>query len=152
MGLLPTTAASVELGFIGFMNAALGFRFAPDFLRGAAFLVAAFFIGFFTAGRLPADFFDLPFLAAIDESSNLMVTLSSSHLASVGATARGCATQNPLSTVFTLEKRFSTGDVAREQQRFHASSSMAASTSSLSMASRGSIAAACASSLPASST
>ncbi|HEX3059390.1 MAG TPA: hypothetical protein VHP62_08520 [Usitatibacter sp.] len=141
MGLLPTTAASVALGFIGFMKAAFGLRFAPDFFFGAA-LFAAFFIGFFAAGRLAADFFDLPFLAAIDESSNLMVTLSSSHLASVGATARGCATENPLSTVFALEKRFSTGDVAPEQQRFHASSSLAASTSSFSMASRGSIPAA----------
>src|ERR1043165_3132549 len=133
MGLLPTTAASVELGFIGFMNAAFGLRFAPDFLRGAAFLVAAFFIGFFAAGRLPADFFDLPFLAAIDESSNLMVTLSSSHLASVGATARGCASQNPLSTVFTLEKRFSTGKRSARATALHASSSRAASTSSFSM-------------------
>jgi hypothetical protein len=58
---------------------------------------------------LAADFFDLPFLAAIDESSNLMVTLSSSHLASVGATARGCASAIALSTVFTLEKRFFRG-------------------------------------------
>src|SRR6476469_4755331 len=142
MGLLPTTAASVELGFIGFMNAAFGLRFAPDFFFGAALFAAAFFIGFFAAGRLAADFFDLPFLAAIDESSNLMVTLSSSHLASVGATARGCASALALSTVFTLEKRFLRGDVAPEQQRCHSSSARAASTSRLSMASRGSIRAA----------
>jgi hypothetical protein len=78
MGLLPMTAESVELTFIGFMKAAFGLRFAPDFFaRGAAFLVAAFFIGFLAAGRLAADFLDLPFLDAIDESSNLMVTLSS---------------------------------------------------------------------------
>jgi hypothetical protein len=64
------------------MNAAFGFLLAPDFFRGAAFLVAAFFIGFLAAGLRAADFFDLPFLDAIDESSNLMVTLSSSHLAS----------------------------------------------------------------------
>src|SRR5437763_10760007 len=109
MGLLPTTAASIASGVIGFMNAAFGLRLAPDFFaRGAAFLVAAFFIGFLAAGLRAADFFDLPFLDAIDESSNLMVTLSSSHLASVGATARGCASRYPLSTVFTLENRFST--------------------------------------------
>jgi hypothetical protein len=65
---------------------------------------------------LAADFFDLPFLDAIDESSNLMVTLSSSHLASVGATARGCASENPLSTVFALEKRFFRLEVAPAQQ------------------------------------
>jgi hypothetical protein len=65
------------------MKAAFGFLFAPDFLaRGAAFLVAAFFIGFLAAGRLADAFLDLPFLDAIDESSNLMVTLSSSHPAS----------------------------------------------------------------------
>jgi hypothetical protein len=66
------------------MKAAFGLRFAAGFLGFAALLVAAFFIGFLAADFLAAGFFDafLPFLAAIDESSNLMVTLSSSHLAS----------------------------------------------------------------------
>jgi hypothetical protein len=51
--MLPTTEASVPDGVIGFMNAALGLRFAPDFFAffGAAFLAGAFFAGFF------ADFF-----------------------------------------------------------------------------------------------
>jgi hypothetical protein len=85
MGLLPITAASVELTFIGFMKAALGFLLAAGFFAFAAgFFVAAFFIGFLAAGFFAAGFFDafLPFLDAIDESSNLMVTLSSVHLAS----------------------------------------------------------------------
>ncbi|HEX7607217.1 MAG TPA: hypothetical protein VF348_10940 [Usitatibacter sp.] len=93
--------------FIGFMKAAFGLRFAAGFLAFAAgFFVAAFFIGFLAAGFLAAGFFDafLPFLDAIDESSNLIVTLSSVHLASIGATARGCARQKHLSTVFTLKK------------------------------------------------
>ncbi|HEY4999183.1 MAG TPA: hypothetical protein VII36_08575, partial [Usitatibacter sp.] len=66
-------------------------------------------IGFLAAGFLAAGFFEafLPFLDAIDESSNLMVTLSSVHLASIGATARGCARAKHLSTVFTLYKAFS---------------------------------------------
>jgi hypothetical protein len=85
MGLLPITDASVELTFIGFMKAALGFLLAAGFFAFAAgFFVAAFFIGFLAAGFFAAGFFDafLPFLDAIDESSNLMVTLSSVHLAS----------------------------------------------------------------------
>jgi hypothetical protein len=75
MGLEPITAASVELGVIGFMNAAFGLRFAPAFFAG--FLAAAFFIGFLAAGFLAAGFFAafLPFFAAIDASSNLLVTL-----------------------------------------------------------------------------
>ena len=68
IGLLPITAASVELGVIGFMKAAFGLRFAPDFLA-FVLLVAAFFIGFLAADLRP-PFFDLPFLDAIDESSN----------------------------------------------------------------------------------
>jgi hypothetical protein len=78
MGLDPTTAASVELGVIGFMKAALGLRLADDFF-GAAFFGAAFFIGLRAAGFFAAGFFDafLPFLAAIYESSNLMVPMVS---------------------------------------------------------------------------
>ncbi|HEX4762778.1 MAG TPA: hypothetical protein VFU92_00510 [Usitatibacter sp.] len=67
------TAASVELGVIGFMNAAFGLRFAPDFFFAGARLAAAFFTlraGAFLAAGFFAAF--LPFLAAIDESSNLM--------------------------------------------------------------------------------
>jgi hypothetical protein len=84
MGLLPTTAASVELGIIGFMKAALGLRFVAGFFALAAgFFAAAFFTGFLAAGFFAAGFFAafLAFLAAIDESSNLMVTLSCIHLA-----------------------------------------------------------------------
>jgi hypothetical protein len=67
---------------IGFMKAAFGLRLAAGFLAlGAARLVAAFLIGFdFLAAGFFAAF--LAFFAAIDESSNLMVTLSSVHLAS----------------------------------------------------------------------
>ncbi len=92
IGLLPITAASVELMFIGFMKAAFGLRLAAGFFAFAGFLAAAFFIGFLAADFLAAGFFAafLPFLDAIDESSNLIVTLNSSHLASPGATARGC--------------------------------------------------------------
>src|SRR5260221_1263652 len=117
MGLLPITAASVELTFIGFMKAAFGLRLAAGFFAFAGFLAAAFFIGFLAAGFLAAGFFDafLPFLDAIDESSNLMVTLSSVHLASIGATARGCARQKHLSTVFTLAKEFFRSDVSPAQ-------------------------------------
>jgi hypothetical protein len=70
MGLLPTTAASVELGVIGFMKAAFGLRLA--FLT--VFLAGAFFIGLRAGDFFAAGFFAafLPFLAAIDESSNLM--------------------------------------------------------------------------------
>src|SRR6185312_3115176 len=66
IGLEPTTAASVELGDIGFMKAAFGLRLAADFF-GAAFFGAAFFIGLRAAGFFAAGFFDafLPFLAAI---------------------------------------------------------------------------------------
>jgi len=64
------------------MKAAFGLRLAAGFLAlGAARFVAAFFIGFdFLAAGFFAAF--LAFFAAIDESSNLMVTLSSVHLAS----------------------------------------------------------------------
>src|SRR5262249_9808423 len=61
IGLEPTTAASVELGVIGFMNAAFGLRLA---FFGAAFLVI-FFIGFLAADFLAAFLDFLPFLAAI---------------------------------------------------------------------------------------
>src|SRR5437016_5392077 len=108
MGLEPITPASVALGVIGFMNAAFGLRFAAGFLAFAAagFLAAAFFIGFFAADFLAAGFFAafLPFFAAIDESSNLLVTLNSSHLASVGATVRGCPRAKRLVNGFHSEK------------------------------------------------
>src|SRR5689334_12901645 len=119
------------------MKAAFGLRLAPDFFFGAA-LFAALFIGFLAAGRR-APFFDLPFLAAIDESSNLMVTLSSVvHLAS-GARQREDAQAQYACQPFSLwRSAFSTGDVSAAQQRnFHASSARAASTSIFSMASAG---------------
>ncbi|HWQ39976.1 MAG TPA: hypothetical protein VNM24_15440 [Burkholderiales bacterium] len=50
MGLLPITAPSVASGVIGFMKAALGLRFAPDFFLAAFF--AVFFAGAFLAGFL----------------------------------------------------------------------------------------------------
>src|SRR5258708_29712997 len=114
MGLLPIAAASVELTFIGFMKAAFGLRLAACFFAFAGFLAAAFFIGFLAARFLAAGFFDafLPFLDAIAESSNLMGTLSSVHLASVGATATGCAMHKHLSTVLTLANRFFRSDVS----------------------------------------
>jgi hypothetical protein len=62
IGFDPTTAASWELGVIGFMNAALGVLFPPFF--------AAFFVDFFAddffAAFFPDDFFPpLFFLVAI---------------------------------------------------------------------------------------
>src|SRR3954468_17312758 len=57
------------------MKAAFGLRFAAGFFALAAgFFAAAFFTVFFAAGFLAAGFFAafLPFLAAIDESSNLV--------------------------------------------------------------------------------
>src|SRR5258706_2847414 len=63
IGLLPTTAASVELGVIGFMKAAFGLRFAAGFFALAArLLAAAFFIGFFAAGFFAAGFFSAFFV------------------------------------------------------------------------------------------
>jgi hypothetical protein len=60
IGLLPTTAASCELGVNGFMNAGFGARFLPeDFLL--VLLLAAFFRA---AGRL-ADFLLDFFLPAV---------------------------------------------------------------------------------------
>src|SRR4051812_37657672 len=56
------------------MKAAFGLRLAAGFFALAAgFFAAAFFNVFFAAGFLAAGFFAafLPFLAAIDESSNL---------------------------------------------------------------------------------
>jgi hypothetical protein len=50
MGEEPTTAASCELGVIGFMNAAFGFRFDAVFLR------ADFFTARFRAAGRRADF------------------------------------------------------------------------------------------------
>src|SRR6185369_14538922 len=120
IGLVPTTAASVELGIIGFMNAALGFRLAPDFF-GAAFLAALFFIGFFAADFLAAGFFAafLPFFAAIDQSSNLLVTLNSGHLASIGATVRGCTGAKRLVNGFHSGKAlFALWSVARATGSF----------------------------------
>jgi hypothetical protein len=79
IGVLPTTADSVLLGVIGFMKAAFGLRLAAGFFALAAdFLTAPFFIGDFRAGDFfAAGFFAafLDFLAAIGESSNLMVTV-----------------------------------------------------------------------------
>lgn len=61
MALDPTTAASCELGYMGFMNAALGVRFLPDFLADlrAVVLRAGFRADFL------ADFLELFFLVAI---------------------------------------------------------------------------------------
>src|SRR5579862_7151881 len=108
MGLLPTTAASVALGAIGFMKAAFGLRFVAGFFAFAAGrLAAAFFIGFLAADFLAAGFFAafLAFLAAIDESSNLMVTLSSHSSRPIGATARGCTRRKRLVNRFHSEER-----------------------------------------------
>jgi hypothetical protein len=107
MGLEPTTAASMLSGIIGFMKAALGLRFVAGFLALAAGRFAAdFFIGFLAADFLAAGFFAafLAFLAAIDESSNLMVTLSSHSSRPVGATARGCTRRKRLVNRFHSEK------------------------------------------------
>src|SRR5688572_18875244 len=62
------------------MKAAFGLRLAPDFFFAAGRLAAAFFIGLRAGDFLAAGFFAafLPFLAAIDESSNLMMTLGAS--------------------------------------------------------------------------
>jgi hypothetical protein len=61
IGLLPMTAASSALGFIAFMNAGFGFRFAA-FLAGA--FVAAFFAGaFFAAAFFAGAFFAAAFFA-----------------------------------------------------------------------------------------
>src|ERR1700693_5215773 len=106
MGLLPITAANVALGIIGFMKAAFGLRLAAGFLAFGADFFVAFFIGFRAAGFFAAGLLDafLPFLDAIDESSNLMVTLSSDHLASPGATARGCTRRKQLVNRFHSEE------------------------------------------------
>jgi len=96
----------VELGVIGFMKAAFGLRLAPDFLAFGALLVAAFFIVFLAADLRPPAFFDLPFLDAIDESSNHWVTLSSAHLASEARQREDAQAENDLSTDFTRETRF----------------------------------------------
>jgi len=107
MGLLPTTAASVLLGVMGFMKAAFGLRFVAGFFALAAGLFAAdLFIGFLAADFLPAGLFAafLAFLAAIDESSNLVVTLSSHSSRPVGATARGCTRRKRLVNRFHSEK------------------------------------------------
>jgi len=104
----------VELGVIGFMKAAFGLRLAPDFLAFGALLVAAFFIGFLAADLRPA-FFDLPFLAAIDESSNQMVTLGSVHLAFQARQREDAQAENDLSTDFTREIAFRQGLVSPAQ-------------------------------------
>src|SRR5258708_8419715 len=74
IGLLPITAASVELMFIGFMKAAFGLRLVAGFLAFPGFLAAAFFIGFLDPYFLAAGFFApfLPFLATIRESFILL--------------------------------------------------------------------------------
>jgi hypothetical protein len=53
-GFDPTTMASAALGIIGFMNAALGFRLAPDFF--AVFFAVAFFVVFFFVAILMVPF------------------------------------------------------------------------------------------------
>src|SRR5437762_6619720 len=65
-GELPTTGASSELGVIGFMKAALGTRFVPDFFRDD-FLPAFLADDFFAVRFFPADFFlpELFFFVAI---------------------------------------------------------------------------------------
>ena len=87
IGLVPTTAPSCSLGCIGFMNAAFGVRFAPDFLVAdlrdffadfeALFMplprLADFFDALFFVAR-PADFFDALFLVAIDCLSRIVGT------------------------------------------------------------------------------
>src|SRR5881398_2294513 len=66
---------------MGFMNAAFGLRFAPDFLAGAAFLGAAFFAEdvfdpvFFAAGFLLADFLAARFLAEVFFAAFLAVAI-----------------------------------------------------------------------------
>jgi hypothetical protein len=61
-GLEPTTAERAGLGCIGFMKAALGVRFLPDFL--VAFFFAAVFLAGLRALFL-ADFLAAFFLVAI---------------------------------------------------------------------------------------
>jgi hypothetical protein len=75
----------------------------------AGFFAADFFIGFLAADFLAAGFFAafLAFLAAIDESSNLVVTLSSAFISPLGATARGCTRRKRLVNRFHSEKRLS---------------------------------------------
>src|SRR5688572_5450648 len=60
MGLLPMTALREASGVIGFMKAALGLRFAPDFFF--AVFLAGFLAGAFLAGFL--DFLVEDFFAA----------------------------------------------------------------------------------------
>jgi hypothetical protein len=88
IGLLPITAASVELTFIGFMKAAFGLRFVAGFLAFATDRLAVdFFTDFLAAGLLAAGFFAFflpplftPNVVTIDESSNLMVTVECSFI------------------------------------------------------------------------
>ncbi|HUJ00626.1 MAG TPA: hypothetical protein VLY46_10350 [Usitatibacter sp.] len=92
------------------MKAAFGLRFVAGFFALAAgFFAADFFIGFLAADFLAAGFFAafLPFLAAIDESSNLVVTLSSHPSRPEGATARGCTGRKPVVNGFHSEKALS---------------------------------------------
>jgi hypothetical protein len=69
MGELPITAASVAVGVIGFMKAALGLRLTPLFFFAALFGAAFFadFLAFFGAAFLDflADFFADFFFVAI---------------------------------------------------------------------------------------
>lgn len=60
MGLLPTTAASCELGWSGLMNAGLGARFLP-----VDFLLLVFLAAFFRAAGRRADFLLDFFLPAV---------------------------------------------------------------------------------------
>src|SRR5688572_6177435 len=98
------------------MKAAFGLRLL---LALAGFLAAAFFIGFFAGALLAAGFFAafLPFFAAIDESSNLVMTLGRSvvHPALTARQREDAQGENALSTDFTRKTPFSPSVVAREQ-------------------------------------
>src|SRR6187549_1003276 len=99
------------------MKAAFGLRLL---LALAGFLAAAFFIGFFAGAFLAAGFFAafLPFFAAIDESSNLVMTLGSSvvHPALTARQREDAQGENALSTDFTRRLRFFPSVVAASQQ------------------------------------
>src|SRR5437868_6767929 len=98
------------------MKAAFGLRLL---LTLAGRLAAAFFIGFLAAERLAAGFFAafLPFFAAIDESSNLVMRLGSLvHPALTARQREDAQGENALSTHFTRETRFFPSVVAAAQQ------------------------------------
>src|SRR4051812_5380345 len=111
MGELPPTADSVLLGIIGFMKAAFGLRFAAGFFALAAgFFAALFFIGdFLAADFFAAGFFAafLDFLAAMGESSNLMVTLGFIPSRPVARQREDAQGEKALSTIFTRRSTIS---------------------------------------------